>query len=107
MPPKRNNRRTTNMTEEEIDALMNLPLACFSSDGVLASRAKKEAQAREEADREEKAIVAREVAAREAAANGEGTWSREPRWIASNMRANQKAVRVAMDRLRFSRPVIR
>ncbi len=52
MPPKRNNRRT-HMTEEEIDTLMNLPLPCFRSDGVLAVQAKKKAQAREEADRGE------------------------------------------------------
>ena len=95
------------MTEEEIDALMNLPLAFFRSDGVLATQAKKEAQAREEADREETILVARELAAREAAereaaANG---WSREPRWVASNARANEKAIRVAMDRFRRSQPI--
>ena len=101
MPPKRNNRRTTHMTEEEIDTLMNLPLACFRSDGVLAVQAKKEAQAREEADREEKAI-----AAREAAANRVKEDAREARWIAdrkwtARRRANraEDAVRVANARL--------
>ncbi len=55
------------MTEKEIDTLMNLPLACFRSDGVLAVQAKKKAQAREEADREEKILWARELEARELA----------------------------------------
>ena len=63
MPPKRNNRRFTHMTEKEIDTLMNLPLACFRSDGVLAVQAKKKAQAREEADREKEILCAREAAA--------------------------------------------
>ena len=67
MPPKRNDRRTTHMTEEEIDILMNLPLACFRSDGELAVQAKKKVQAREEADREKEILCAREAAAREAA----------------------------------------
>ena len=97
MPPKRNNRRTTHMTEEEIDTLMNLPLACFRSDGVLAVQAKKKAQAREEADREEEILWARE-----AAANRVKEDAREARWIAdrkwtARRRANraEEAVRVA------------
>ena len=113
MPPKRNNRRTTHMTEEEIDTLMNLPLACFRSDGVLAVQAKKKAQAREEADREEKILWAGE-----AAANRVKEDAREARWIAdrkwtARRRANraEDAVRVANERLYLenweaTRPVI-
>jgi hypothetical protein len=100
MPPKRNNRRT-HITEEEIDTLMNLPLACFRSDGVLAVQAKKKAQAREEADREEEILWTRE-----AAANRVKEDAREARWIANrkwnaNWRANraEDVVRVANSKL--------
>ena len=49
MPPKRSNHRTTqhvdrDMTDEEIDALMNQPLTFFRSGGGWAARATNEAQ---------------------------------------------------------------
>ena len=101
MPPKRNNRRTTHMTEEEIDTLMNLPLACFRSDGVLAVQAKKKAQAREEADRKKEILWAREVAANKVKED-----AREARWIADRKltalrKANraEEAVRIAKVKL--------
>ena len=101
MPPKRNNRRFTHMTEKEIDTLMNLPLACFRSDGVLAVQAKKKAQAREEAD------MKKEIpCAREAAANRVKEDAREARWIAARKltalrKANraEEAVRIAKVKL--------
>ena len=97
MPPKRNDRRTTHMTEEEIDTLMNLPLACFRSDGVLAVQAKKKAQAREEADREGEILWAREAAANRMKEDArEAKWIADRKWTA-RMRADraEEAVRVA------------
>ena len=101
MPPKRNNRRTTHMTEEEIDTLMNLPLACFRSDGVLAVQAKKKAQAREEADRKKEILCAREAAANKVKEDArEARWIADRRWTARR-RANraEDAVRLANAKL--------
>ena len=85
------------MIEEEIDTLMNLSLACFRSDGVLAVQAKKKAQAREEADREEEILWAREVAAREAAERNAATHPvsqrEEARLVASEWGAREAAAR--------------
>ena len=93
MPPKRNNRRT-HMTEEEIDTLMNLPLACFRSDGVLAVQAKTEAQARKEADMEKKILMDRELAAREAGTHPVSR--REEAWsVACELAAREAAAREA------------
>ena len=101
MPPRRNNRRFTHMTEKEIDTLMNLPLACFRSDGVLAVQAKKKAQAREEADKGREILWAREVAANKVKED-----AREARWIADRKltalrKANraEEAVRIAKVKL--------